>query len=154
MLKEPPRLAHLEYDMNTARNILLATALGLAIGATAMAADQAPLPAQASIPFIKAGKSIRDWQADGREGLWVQDIRRQWYYAKLQGPCLGLDFATGIGFDTGPGDSLDRFSAVVVPREDRCQIFSLTKSDTPPPVRKKKRKAEVAPASEAEVSGK
>ncbi|MEO6186599.1 MAG: DUF6491 family protein, partial [Steroidobacteraceae bacterium] len=105
-------------------------------------------------PFVDVGNSIRDWQADGRDGLWIQDVRRQWYYAQLLAPCMGLDFATGIGFDTRSGGSLDRFSQIVVPHEQRCQIMSLTKSDTPPPARKKKKKAAVEAAAEAEVSGK
>jgi hypothetical protein len=140
--------------MNTARTALLAAALSLGIGVTAVAADKAPLPPQATIPFVKSGNSIRDWQADGREGLWVQDLRKQWYYAQLLGPCVGLDFATGIGFDTRTGDSLDRFSYVLVPHEDRCPIMSLSKSDGPPPDRRKQKKAAVEAAAQAEVSGK
>ncbi len=140
--------------MNTARTALLAAALSLGVAVGATAADKTPLPPQATIPFVKNGNAIRDWQADGRNGLWIQDLRKQWYYASLLAPCIGLDFATGIGFDTRTGDTLDRFSQVIVPHEDRCQIMSLTRSDTPPPDRKKKKKAAVEPAAAAEVPGK
>jgi hypothetical protein len=126
-------------------------ALGAATSLPSLAAEGAtPLPAapavQASIPFVDHN-SIRDWQADGRDGLWVQDQRRNWYYAKLLGPCSGLDFAITIGFDTGPSNQLDKFSSIVVPREDRCQITSFTRSDAPPPSVKKKKKHTVTEAS-------
>jgi hypothetical protein len=146
--------AHLEHEMRLTRTILLAAALGLGLGTMAGAADKAPLPPQATIPFVKSGNSIRDWQADGRDGLWIQDLRKQWYYATLLAPCIGLDFATGIGFDTGAGDSLDRFSQIIVPREQRCQIMSLTRSEAPPPDRKKKKKAAADAGAAAEVPGK
>lgn len=139
--------------MKTARIALLAT-LSLGIGAAAAAADKAPLPPQASIPFVNIGNSIRDWQADGRDGLWIQDLRRQWYYAQLLSPCMGLDFATGIGFKTRGSDTLDRFSEVIVPREQSCQIMSLSKSDTPPPARKKHKKTAAEASPEAEIPAK
>lgn len=87
---------------------------------------------QASIPFANLGSSIRDWQADGRDGLWVQDARKQWYYAELLAPCHGLDFATHVGFETRGSDTLDRFGTVVVPGHDRCAIRSFVKSEAPP----------------------
>jgi len=122
-------------------------ALGAATSLPILAAEGAtPLPAapavQASIPFVDHN-SIRDWQADGKDGLWVQDQRRNWYYAKLLGPCIGLDFAITIGFDTGPSNQLDKFGSIVVPREGRCQITSFTRSDAPPPSVKKKKKNKV-----------
>jgi hypothetical protein len=87
---------------------------------------------QASIPFASQRSAVHSWQADGREGLWVQDARRDWYYAKFIGPCHGLDHALSVGFDTGTSDRIDRFSHVVVPNEDRCAIISFTKSEPPP----------------------
>lgn len=119
---------------------LLAT--GFAAGAFAAPGSQ-PVAEQASIPFVNLG-SIRDWQADRRDGLWIQDTHRQWYYAKTLGPCTGLDFALAIGFDTARTGTLDRFAAVVVPRESRCPIVSLTRSEAPPTKRKQ---AEAAPAT-------
>lgn len=87
--------------------------------------------AEASIPFVDHG-GIRDWRADRDRGLWVQDIHRNWYYAKLLGPCTGLDFATAIGFVTRPPGSFDRFSTIIVPREGSCRMVNFVRSDGPP----------------------
>lgn len=129
-----PRIRH------SASLLALAAAAALPVGAIA-AEGVAPKPAEASIPFVDH-HNIRDWQADRMEGVWIQDQRRTWYYAKLLGPCIGLDWALSIGFVTGGASGqLDRFSSVVVPNEGRCQITSLTRSDPPPPsVKKKKHK--------------
>jgi hypothetical protein len=48
------------------------------------------------------------------------------------GPCIGLDFASSVGFDTRPMGTFDRFSAVVVPRWGKCQVQSLEVSEGPP----------------------
>jgi len=93
--------------------------------------DTLPEPEQASIPFVDHG-GIRDWHADRDRGLWVQDIHRDWYYAKLLGPCIGLDFANAIGFVTRPPGSFDRFSTIIVPREGSCPVVSFVHSDGPP----------------------
>jgi len=126
--------------MNIARTALLAALLGLGYAgfATAADADKAtkPLPPQASIPFIKHG-AVQDWQADKRQGVWLRDRNKQWYYAKLMGTCIGLDYALSIGFDTGSSDTLDRFGYIIVPGEDRCPISSLSRSDAPPAARKR-----------------
>lgn len=114
---------------------LLLTALAGSGLARAAGASDSTTP-QASIPFVSHG-SIRNWQADRTRGVWVQDARRNWYYAKLLGPCIGLDFATRLGFDTRPMGTFDRFSTVVVPGEGRCTVQSLTQSDGPPPRRQK-----------------
>jgi hypothetical protein len=88
---------------------------------------------QASIPFANQRNAITSWQADGREGLWVQDGRRNWYYAKFIGFCEELDHAVRLGFDTGTSERLDRFSYVLVPGNPaRCAIQSFTRSDEPP----------------------
>lgn len=88
---------------------------------------------EVSIPFASQRSAVHSWQADGREGLWVQDARRDWYYARLAAPCLGLDHAIQVGFDTGTSDRIDRFSHLVIPNErDRCAIISFTKSEPPP----------------------
>ena len=115
------------------RNIAFATLLVL--GATALQAreESAPVAApEASIPFVNHGASIRTWEADGVDGIWVQDAHKQWYYAKLIGPCHGLDFATRVGFQTRTTSTLDRFGSVVVPSFGNCAIQSFTKSEGPP----------------------
>ena len=85
---------------------MLKTRLGLALGAALLAAAGAAsasetITPRAYIPFANHG-GIRDWKADRDQGLWVQDVHRHWYYAKLMGPCTGLDFAETIAFDTHP----------------------------------------------------
>jgi Family of unknown function (DUF6491) len=117
--------------MSPIRSSLLVALLGTTLGACALAQSNPAPIAEASIPFVNLG-SIRDWQADKREGLWIQDTHRHWYYAKLMGPCLGLDFALSVGFDTRGSGTLDKFAAVIVPHEDRCQFRSMTLSDAPP----------------------
>jgi hypothetical protein len=106
------------------------------------AAPQGLKKEEVSIPFVQY-RSIRDWQANKDEGLWIQDLRRNWYYAEVMQPCIGLDWAWSIGFDTRFGSSLDKFSSIIVPREGRCQITSLTRSDAPPKKKRGKAKAEV-----------
>lgn len=102
---------------------------------------------ETSIPFARMDSSIHDWQADGQNGLWVQDGRRDWYYATLLGPCYGLDWANAIGIEPR-GSQLDKFGYVLVPRErSRCQFTSFRRSDPPPP--KGKKKDEAAPAAAA-----
>ncbi len=132
--------------MKTLRTTLLAAAITFGCTA-ALAADEKapkkPTGPEASIPFLSLKQSIREWQADGNVGIWIQDARKQWFYAALQSPCFGLDFAMSVGFEARTMNTLDRFGTVIVPREGRCQIFSLTKSD-PPPDDKKNRKAEAA----------
>lgn len=117
------------------RPVILAAVILALSGATLQAAEEGTnleRGPEASIPFVNFGSSIRDWHADGVNGLWVQDARKQWFYAKLIGPCHGLDFAIRVGFDTRAVDSLDRFATVVVPGEGRCSIQSFTKSEAPP----------------------
>ena len=113
--------------------IILAAAAVLAIGGAAHAAA-ASKPAEARIPLVNHG-GIYDWQATDRQTLYVQDRSRHWYRATLMSNCIDLDFAQTIGFDTGPIDTLDRFSSVVV-RGQRCPITSLVASG-PPPKREK-----------------
>jgi hypothetical protein len=88
---------------------------------------------QAFIPFANQRSSIYSFQADGREGLWVEDANHKWFYGKFNGPCIGIENAVGLGFDTGTSDRLDRYSYVLVPREPgRCPFISFTESDPPP----------------------
>ena len=91
---------------------------------------------ETSIPFVRMESSIHDWKANGQEGLWIQDGRRDWYYAKTLGPCYGLDWAVAIGIEP-KGSQLDKFGIVTVPRErTRCPLSSFVRSDAPPSLRK------------------
>jgi hypothetical protein len=112
----------------TCTTLVLAAATALTAAASTTEGAKSP---EASIPFVNAGSSIRNWQADGEQGLWVQDAHRQWYYARLMSTCHGLDFALRIGFETRGIDNLDRFASVIVPGHGRCPIESFTKSNAP-----------------------
>jgi len=115
------------------RSTPIAALLALALAGALQAGEAArPKAEEASIPFLNMASSIREWQADREEGVWVMDARRQWYYAKLMAPCHGLDFAVRLGFQTRGTSTLDKFGYVIVPGEDRCPIQSFVKSDPPP----------------------
>lgn len=125
--------------MKTLRIAASAGVLAMALAATSLQAanqtNQAATPqeAEASIPFLNQ-RAIIDWQADGNSGLWVQDRSRQWYYAKLNTYCVGLDFAIRLAFQTHTSNTLDRFSSVIVPNEAfgmPCALSSLVRSDPP-----------------------
>jgi hypothetical protein len=110
----------------------LCVALGAALLAAAGAAYASEVAApDVSIPFANHG-GIRDWKADRDQGVWVQDVHRKWYYAKLMGTCIGLDFAQTIGFDTHPLGRFDQFSSIFVPGGGRCAVQSFTASGEPP----------------------
>lgn len=113
--------------------------LGLATAASITTATAEPsaapqAKAEVSIPFANHG-GIRSWKADRDEGLWIQDAHGDWYYASFFGPCDGLDFAVGLGFDTHPTQSFDQFSSVIVPHAGECKVRSVVQS-AGPPVRK------------------
>src|SRR6187549_434340 len=91
---------------------------------------------ETSIPFAHLDQSIHDWKANGQEGLWIQDGRRDWYYAKTLGPCFGLDWAVAIGIESR-GSQLDKYGTVIVPKEQsRCTLTSFVRSDAPPSLKK------------------
>ena len=129
---------------NTLRATLTVAALALVpIASFATSGTSAELKGDTnvSIPFANHG-GIRDWQADKDRGLWVQDIHRKWFYATLMSPCIGLNFANTIGFDTQPMGTFDKWSAILVPRWGRCNVTTLVPSDGPP------RKQKVASAED------
>jgi len=97
----------------------------------AATAATSPAPAEQSIPFVNHG-GIYNWEADKDRGVWVQDSHRRWFYARVMGPCPGLNFTERLGFDTRPMGSLDRFSSLIVPGWGRCQLQSLLPSEGPP----------------------
>jgi len=126
--------------MKTLRNVVLAALVAASASAT-FAADKtadnaADKSAEASIPFVNMNQSIHGWHADGQTGLCVQDAHDHWYYLKLLAPCNGLEFTARLGFEPRTMNSLDKFGYVVMPNNQRCQINSLTKSDTPPAEKK------------------
>jgi hypothetical protein len=138
-------------DMPSLRDIAtvcLATA-ALAVAAAAGGEETAPKaaatpgkPREARISFANEG-GIRDWQADGDRGIWVQDNHKRWYYGKFMAPCTGLQFVYAVRFKTGAAGELDRFGAVRARDTGNCTFTSFTESDGPP--RKAKKGAGQAP---------
>jgi hypothetical protein len=120
----------------------LAAALfpALLLTAGTAAAQRAPEPEgrQVSIPFITYGGARNFHAAPGGRGIYIQNSRRDWFYADFFSRCNDLPFATRIGFKTfGGGSSLERGDTILVGRE-RCRINSIVRSGPPP---KKARKA-------------
>ncbi|SDA26969.1 DUF6491 family protein [Sphingomonas sp. NFR15] len=93
---------------------------------------RAEIGKEASIPFIR-DQRLYGFESDGDRGVWLQDQRRRWYYAKPLGRCAGLGLATMIGVDSRfNGDSFDRTGTLLVDGQ-RCPLSSLTASEGPPP---------------------
>ncbi|MGN6691227.1 MAG: DUF6491 family protein [Sphingopyxis sp.] len=105
------------------------------------------LGVESSITFPNSA-TIKNWRADGENGLWVQDRKGDWYYGKFAVICRNADFALAIGIDNRGTSTLDRFATVIVGRE-RCPLISFV-SSAPPPTKaelKAKREAEKAAKS-------
>jgi len=111
----------------------------LALVAAAVAAPALAVPAvhnehftakaeEVSIPF--PGFRIRNFRAESRDVVLLEDQGHNWYRAELIGLCQDLPFTQAIGIDTRGSSSFDRFSAIIVGR-DRCQLTSLTRSEKP-----------------------
>jgi hypothetical protein len=108
----------------------------LPLGLCALAACTAANTAgETSIPFV-ASNGIIDWRADGDEALFIRGVGGHWYHVLLMGPCPTLRTATSLGFEASPLGELDHHSAIFAQGE-RCQISSVTRSEAPPPKRKR-----------------
>jgi hypothetical protein len=108
------------------------------------------LGADASIVFPNYG-AIRNFEADGDKGIWIEDQQRRWYYGSFLGSCQGLNFSQAIGFDTGGLSRFDKFSKIIT-RDDVCQLNSLVTAEKPLSRKERKRLAkEAADAAKAEA---
>ena len=91
---------------------------------------------QVRIPFASFG-AIRNFRPVGDDVVYLQGTHRRWYRAELNGPCINLNSALRIGFDTRyNGNTLDNTSTLIVGGEP-CRIMSLTRADGPPPRRRR-----------------
>lgn len=110
-----------------------AFAVALLAGTPAFAGDTAKSPPakEASIPFADHN-GIRNFDVVDDDTLLIQSQNGKWYKAELFSPCIGLRFRNAIGFETNPGGSFDRWSAIRT-REQRCPLKSLTPSEGPHP---------------------
>ena len=107
----------------------------------ASSAAAAPAP-EVQIPFAK--NNLWNWQVVDDQTLLIQDQSRRWYKATLFGHCINLPFAQRIAFDSNPGGTFDKFSAILV-RGQRCPLMSLVATGAP--ARKSQaKKPEPAPA--------
>lgn len=114
---------------------LIIAALATATITGAADARKTPAPVEpgkeTSIPFVGT-IGLYDFEADSDHGVWLQDQRRAWYYARISGICSGLPFADRIAVDTRFGGSqFDRTGLLLVDGQ-RCYIDSLTTSAGPP----------------------
>ncbi len=112
-----------------------------AILALAGCAGGEPIPEnQASIPFLSRA-TVRDWEAVDDKTLYIQHTNRKWYRADLFGPCMGLPYASAIGFVNERGRSaFNRFGEIIVDG-NRCKVDSLIESAPPPQVTAEGREA-------------
>jgi hypothetical protein len=153
-VEENPRIGG---DMAALRCITagwLASA-ALVAAAAAHAEDSAPKPAvgavrpqEGRISFANEG-GIRDWQADGDRGIWVQDNHKRWYYGRFMSRCTGLQFVHAVRFKTGATGELDRFGAVRARDTGSCTFTSFTVSEGPPKKEKKAAGKHPQPAPQA-----
>lgn len=117
--------------------ILASAALTLLSGPAFADTAAREVGVEASITF-PSNATIRNYRADGERGVWIEDRRRNWYYASFYGRCRDIDFAQSIGIDTRGTSRLDRFSMIIVGNE-RCAIVRLVTADKPLPAREQAR---------------
>jgi hypothetical protein len=123
------------------KSISAALLPALLFGAGTAQAQAAPQGKEVSIPFVTRGQ-VRTFEADrdGR-GVYIQNARRNWYYARFFTRCQELPFAVRVGFRTfGAGSTLNRGDTIIAGRE-RCRIASIVQSGPPPKKAKKSKRA-------------
>jgi hypothetical protein len=112
--------------------IYLVAPLGLALVASCAsqhvpsAEQNAPLKvirANTSMPFANLRHQIDDWVVRTDGSLLIKAASGRYYHATFFGPCPAVDFHSRIGFKTGAGGELDRYSSVLVENE-RCAFDS------------------------------
>lgn len=98
--------------------LLAASLLAMPVMASAKQEEAQPSQSEqaetrARIPFADT-VGIRDWRADGRDAIYIEDVHRNWYRAELFAPAPDLPFVFYIGIDAGPTGTLDKFGAIYV----------------------------------------
>lgn len=120
---------------------LLLPALLLTAGTASAQDEPPPIGPEVSIPFITRG-NVRTFEATRNgDAVYIQNSRRDWYFARFYSRCLDLPFATRMGFKTfGGGSTLERGDTIIAGRE-QCRIASIVRSGPPPKkVKKPKRR--------------
>ena len=100
---------------------------------------------EASIAFPAYG-TVRNFEADGDDGIWIEDQRRDWYYATLTGYCPDLGFVESIAIDTRGTSRLDKFGAIIV-KGQRCSFTSFVTAEKPLPRKERLKLAKEAKAA-------
>jgi hypothetical protein len=118
-------------------SLLIPVAVLLTLGGATQSAFAKPASAwpqlgvETRIVFPNFG-AIRNFVANGQDGIWLEDQHRRWYYGEVFGGCLGLNYAQTIGFDTKGSSTFDRFSAIIVDGQE-CKLQSLVTAEKPLP---------------------
>lgn len=97
---------------------------------------------EASIAFPSNG-GVRNFRVDDDRGVWIEDSRRNWYYARFIGNCRDIRWADAIGIDTRGSLRFDRNSRIVT-ESDVCAIDTLVTADKPLPIKEQRRYAKEA----------
>jgi len=79
--------------------------------------------------------AMRNWQADGERGLWIQARNLRWFYARFAHVCHGLSSTNSLTFETLASGRIDRTSAVMTPGGGRCPVQTFARSGAPPQAR-------------------
>ncbi|HMO77495.1 MAG TPA: DUF6491 family protein [Sphingopyxis sp.] len=134
------------------RKFALSLAAALLPLSVAAADEPAPRPlgVESGITF-PSDATIRNWRADGEDGIWIEGRRGEWFYGRFAGICRDLDFAQAIGVDTRGVSRLDKFATIVV-RGERCPLVSFVTSAPPPTREEAKAAREAAKAVKAPES--
>lgn len=93
------------------RSVLLAPLALLALTGPLAAKPTRTPPAE--IAFANHG-GIDDWRSDGDRTIYFKGNGNRWYKAVLFAPATDLGFREGLRIDTGPTDTLDKWSAVII----------------------------------------
>ena len=121
--------------------IALGTAALLAAG-SAQAQTPGPRSGERADIVFATHNGIRTFTPanDGR-GVYLQDNRKNWYFASFYTRCQNIDFSFGIGFKTfGGSPNLSRGDSIYAGHE-QCRIADLVRSGPPPEKPKKARRA-------------
>jgi acetyl-CoA acetyltransferase len=79
--------------------------------------------------------AMRNWQADGERGLWIQAGNPGWFYVRFARVCHGLSSTNSLAFETLASGRIDRTSAVIMPGGARCPVQRIGPSGAPPQAR-------------------
>jgi hypothetical protein len=74
---------------------------------------------------------------DAGRGVYIRGYTGQWYYASVHGSCPRLTSNANLRFNTSPGGDFDKDSTIRA-NGWNCMVDSVTRSDGPPPPRRRR----------------